>query len=503
MSAASDLTILTAAELAKAIVTGEASATAAIEAYLAAIDARDGAIGAYNEVFADRARARATSVDAGEITGPLAGVPIAVKDNMCTTYGRTTCASTYLATFEAPYDCTAVANLEAAGAVVLGKTNMDEFAMGSSTENSSTRMTRNPWDTDRVPGGSSGGSAAAVAAHLCAAALGSDTGGSIRQPAALCGIVGLKPTYGRVSRYGLVAFGSSLDQIGPMTRDVADAALLTRIIAGHDDRDATSLSEDVPDYAADLASGAAGLRIGLPTEFYTDALGGEVRSVIDQAIETYRAAGAETVEVSLPHSRIDIDADGKLSSFAVAAYYIICTAECSSNLARFDGVHYGHRTEEKVEDIIELYSRSRAESLGEEVKRRIMLGNYALSSGYYDAYYNKALKVRRLIANDFAAAFKHCDVILCATTPTPAFRIGEKTDDPLEMYLADIYTNSLNLAGLPGMSLPGGLSSDGLPVGIQLIGPVLGEPTLFRAGRAFEAASGTSRLTSPVIEGQS
>jgi aspartyl-tRNA(Asn)/glutamyl-tRNA(Gln) amidotransferase subunit A len=375
--------------------------------------------------------------------------------------------------------------------------------MGSSTENSSARATRNPWDTDCVPGGSSGGSAAAVAARLCAAALGSDTGGSIRQPAAFCGIVGTKPTYGRVSRYGLVAFGSSLDQIGPMTRDVADAALLTRVIAGHDDRDATSLSEDVPDYAADLDAGAADLRIGLPKEFTTDALGGEVRTVVDQAIETYGAAGAEIVEVSLPHSRIDIDADGKLSSFAVAAYYIICTAECSSNLARFDGVHYGHRTEDAVEDIIELYSRSRAESLGEEVKRRIMLGNYALSSGYYDAYYNKALKVRRLIANDFAAAFDSCDVILCPTTPTPPFRMGEKTADPLEMYLADIYTNSLNLAGLPGMSLPGGLSSEGLPIGIQLIAPVLGEPTLFRAGRAFETASGTSCLTPPMIGGQS
>lgn len=495
----SDPTTLTACELAAAIANGDLAATDATEAYLAAIDARDGEIRAYNEVYADRARNRARAVDAGNVTGPLAGVPIAIKDNMCTTYGRTTCASKYLADFNAPYDCTAVAKLEAAGAVVLGKTNLDEFAMGSSTENSGLHTTANPWDTNRVPGGSSGGSAAAVAAGLCAAALGSDTGGSIRQPAAFCGIVGAKPTYGRVSRYGLVAFGSSLDQIGPMTRDVADAALLTKIIAGHDDRDATSLTDDVPDYPADLDAGAKGLRIGLPKEFTTDALGGEARSTLDAAIETYRNAGAEIVDVALPHSRIDIDAAGKLSSFAVAAYYIICTAECSSNLARFDGVHYGHRTDDAVEDIIELYSRSRAEAFGEEVKRRIMLGSYALSSGYYDAYYNKALKVRRLIANDFAEAFKACDVILCPTTPTPAFRMGEKTADPLEMYLADIYTISLNLAGLPGMSIPGGLSSEGLPIGIQLIAPVLGEPTLFRAGRAFETASGTSRLTPPMI----
>jgi aspartyl-tRNA(Asn)/glutamyl-tRNA(Gln) amidotransferase subunit A len=497
-----DPTALTAAELATAIANRECSAIEATDAYLAAIDARNDELGAYNEVYADRARSRAQAVDAGEVTGPLAGVPIAVKDNMCTPYGRTSCASKYLAEFHAPYDCTAVARLEQAGAVILGKTNMDEFAMGSSTENSGLRGTCNPWDTSRVPGGSSGGAAAAVAARLCAAALGSDTGGSIRQPAAFCGIVGCKPTYGRVSRYGLVAFGSSLDQIGPMTRDVADAALLTKVIAGHDDRDATSLPEAVPDYPADLSDDAVGLRVGLPKEFYTDALGSEVRTIVDQAIETYRNAKAEIVDVSLPHSRIDIDDEGKLSSFAVAAYYIICTAECSSNLARFDGVHYGHRTEDAVEDIIELYSRSRAESLGEEVKRRIMLGNYALSSGYYDAYYNKALKVRRLIANDFAEAFKACDVILCPTTPTPAFRIGEKTADPLEMYLADIYTNSLNLAGLPGMSIPGGLSSDGLPIGIQLIAPVLGEQTLFRAGRAFENASGTSRLTPPMIGGQ-
>jgi aspartyl-tRNA(Asn)/glutamyl-tRNA(Gln) amidotransferase subunit A len=496
-----DPTALTATQLARAIAAGEVSATDATEAYLGAIDARDGEIGAYNEVYADRARARAKAVDAGEVTGPLAGVPIAVKDNMCTSYGRTTCSSKYLADFHAPYDCTAVAKLEAAGAVVLGKTNMDEFAMGSSTENSSARLTRNPWDTDRVPGGSSGGSAAAVAARMCAAALGSDTGGSIRQPAALCGIVGLKPTYGRVSRYGLVAFGSSLDQIGPMTRDVTDAALLMNVIAGHDDHDATSLPQDVPDYLADVESGQAGpegLRIGLPREFYTDALGGEVRQRVEQAIETSRAAGAETVDVSLPHSRIDIDDDGKLSSYAVAAYYIICTAECSSNLARFDGVHYGHRTDDAVEDIIELYSRSRAESFGEEVKRRVMLGSYALSSGYYDAYYNKALKVRRLIANDFQEAFKSCDVILCPTTPTPAFRIGEKTADPLEMYLADIYTNSLNLAGLPGLSMPGGLSSEGLPIGVQVIAPALAESALLRAARAFEVAGDASDLAPPM-----
>ncbi len=490
---------MTARELAAAIASGETSARDATQAYLDAIAASDGAIGAYNEVLPETALAQADAVDADRATGkplgPLAGVPLAIKDNMCTPFGHTTCSSKMLASFEAPYAATAVQKLLDAGAVILGKTNLDEFAMGSSTENSGLAPTRNPWNTDCVPGGSSGGSAAAVAGRLCAAALGSDTGGSIRQPAAFCGITGLKPTYGRVSRYGLVAYGSSLDQIGPMTRDVADAALLTGVIAGGDGHDSTSIHEDVPDYLAEIDQPIEGLRIGLPTEFFTDALDPEIAQAVSAAVEVYKAMGAEIVEVTLPHSRIDTDAAGQLSSFAVAAYYVVATAEASSNLARYDGVHYGHRTSDDLTDIVELYSASRAEGFGDEVKRRIMLGTFALSSGYYDAYYNKALKVRRLIKNDFDAAFANCDVILCPTTPTPAFAFGEKTDDPLQMYLADIYTISLNLAGLPGMSVPVGFAASGLPIGMQLIGPVFSEATLFRAGRMYETQTRFSNLT--------
>ncbi|MBN1553109.1 MAG: Asp-tRNA(Asn)/Glu-tRNA(Gln) amidotransferase subunit GatA [Phycisphaerae bacterium] len=499
------MTDLTAAQLAASIVAGETSAVEATQAYLDAIAARDGEIQAFNETYPDRALDRAKQLDAdraaGKQIGPLGGVPVAVKDNLCTTYGRTTCASKYLADFRAPYTATAVAKLQAAGAVVLGKANMDEFAMGSSTENSGMHATKNPWDTGRVPGGSSGGSAAAVAGRLCAAALGSDTGGSIRQPAAFCGVVGCKPTYGRVSRYGLVAFGSSLDQIGPLTRDVKDAALLTNVIAGHDPADSTSLPNSVPDYLAQLDEPIKNLRIGLPTEFFPDsaeALSPDTRAAIGKAIDAYKAMDADIVEVSLPHSRIDVAADGAISSFAVSAYYIVCTAECSSNLARFDSVHYGHRTKDAVDDIVTMYSRSRAESLGEEVKRRVMLGTYALSSGYYDAYYNKALKVRRLIADDFKSAFRKCDVILCPTTPTPAFRFGEKTANPIEMYMADIYTISLNLAGLPGLSLPVRLSESGLPIGMQLIGPILREEILFRAARMYETTN-PANLVPPMV----
>ncbi len=493
---------MTATQLRDAIAAGDVSAEEAARAYLDAIERRDPAVAAYNEVHADRALERARAVDAaraaGESLGPLAGLPVALKDNLCTTYGRTTCSSRMLEGFRAPYTATAVTRLEAAGAVVLGKTNMDEFAMGSSTENSGFKPTRNPWDTDRVPGGSSGGSAAAVAARECAAALGSDTGGSIRQPAAFCGVVGFKPTYGRVSRYGLVAFGSSLDQIGPLARDVRDAAMLTGVIAGHDPRDSTSVPSDVPDYAASVDRPVEGLRIGMPEEFYTDALDAETREIIRAAAETYEQAGAEIVDVSLPHSRIETDDDGHIRAFAVACYYIVCMAEASSNLARYDGVHYGHRTSEACEDIIELYSRSRAEGFGEEVKRRIMLGTYTLSAGYYDAYYNKALKVRRLIKNDFDEALKRCDVLLCPVSPTPAFRIGEKIDDPMSMYLADIYTLSLNLAGLPGLSLPAALNTAGLPVGMQLIGGVFQEDTVLRAARMYETATPTGGLTPPM-----
>lgn len=491
------ITKLSASQLAGAIAAGEISSVEASQAYLDAIDAREGDIQAYNEILAERAMQQAKEIDAqiaaGENPGPLAGVPIAIKDNLCTTYGHTTCASKYLKNFQAPYTATAVRKLEEAGAVILGKCNMDEFAMGSSTENSGVKTTRNPWDTSRVPGGSSGGSAAAVAGRLCAAAIGSDTGGSIRQPAAFCGVVGFKPTYGRVSRYGLVAFGSSLDQIGPLTTTVTDAALLTGVIAGCDDHDATSLPGLGLDYLRKIDTPIKKLRIGLPREFFAGAAGAisaDVHTAIENAIETYKNVGAELVEVSLPHSRIDVADDGGLSSFAVACYYIVCTAECSSNLARFDGMHYGYRTTEKLDDLVAIYSRSRAESFGDEVKRRIILGNYSLSSGYYDAYYNKALKVRRLIADDFSKAFESCDVLLCPTTPTPAFKIGEKTDDPLEMYATDIFTISLNLAGLPGLSIPAGLSDDGLPIGLQLIGPVLSEELLFRTARMFEQATG-------------
>jgi aspartyl-tRNA(Asn)/glutamyl-tRNA(Gln) amidotransferase subunit A len=419
---------------------------------------------------------------------------------MCTAYGKTTCSSKILADFKAPYTATAVEKLQAAGAVVIGKTNLDEFAMGSSTENSATKVTHNPWDLDRVPGGSSGGSGACVSARLAAAALGSDTGGSIRQPAAFCGVVGLKPTYGRVSRYGLVAYGSSLDQIGPMTVDVPDAALLTGVISGHDPHDSTSADRPIEDYLAQVDTPIENLRIGLPDEFFTDALDPEIARTITQAADLYKGAGAEIVHVSLPHSRIDADDQGNLSSYAVACYYIVAMSEASSNLARYDGVHYGHRTDLDVDGIVELFSRSRAEGFGDEVKRRIMLGTYTLSSGYYDAYYNKALKVRRLIKNDFDQAFDKCDVLLCPTSPTTAFGIGEKTADPLTMYLADIYTISLNLAGLPGVSIPAGLDASGMPVGMQLIGPEFSESRILRAARMYENISGVTHLIPQIAQ---
>jgi len=492
---------LSAVELRDAIAAGDVSAVEATRAYLDAIETLDSQIGAFNEVHAERALQRAEQVDAKRQAGSLAGVPIALKDNLATPYGKTTCSSKMLADFQAPYAATVVRKLEDAGAVVLGKLNMDEFAMGSSTENSGFAPTRNPWDTDRVPGGSSGGSAAAVAGRLCAAALGSDTGGSIRQPAAFCGVAGFKPTYGRVSRFGLVAYGSSLDQIGPLARDVADCAAITQVIAGHDPRDSTSVPADVPDYLATVETPIEGLRVGLPREFFSDALDAEINAAIHAAADVYRSLGAEVIDVSLPTSRIDTDAGGALSSYAVACYYIVAMSEASSNLARYDGVHYGHRTGEKARDIIELYSKSRAEGFGEEVKRRIMLGAYTLSAGYYDAYYNKALQVRRLIKNDFDAAFETCDVLLCPAAPTTAFRIGEKTADPLTMYLEDIYTISANLAGVPGMTIPAGLSESGLPIGMQLLGPPMSEEALFRAARMYEKASGATRLTPPMIPG--
>ncbi len=499
----SEILDMSARELAEAVKSGELAAVEATRAYLDAIEKNDRQVRAYNEVLAEEAMRRAADIDsrrdAGEAPGALAGVPMALKDNLCTTFGRTTCSSKILENFRAPYNAAVVDKLLDAGAVVLGKANMDEFAMGSSTENSGFGPTHNPWDVSRVPGGSSGGSAAAVSARLCAAALGSDTGGSIRQPAAFCGVVGFKPTYGRVSRYGLVAYGSSLDQIGPITRDVADCALITRVIAGGDRRDSTSVPRDVPDYAAQLNRPIENLRVGMADEFIFSIPDDQVARTVRSAGEAFESAGAEVVRVSLPHSRIDNDDSGSMSSYAVACYYIVAMAEASSNLARYDGVHYGHRTKQKVGDIVELYSKTRAEGFGDEVKRRVMLGAYTLSAGYYDAYYNKALKVRRLIKNDFDAAFADCDVILAPVAPTAAFKIGEKSGDPLTMYLADVYTISANLAGLPGISVPAGLSTDGLPIGVQLLGPVFGEEELLRAAAMFERARGPIESKPPLI----
>ncbi len=448
--------------------------------YLDRISKLDGKIHSYNEVWIERALCVAKEVDAGKRSGPLAGVPIAVKDNLCTSFGKTTCSSKMLENFHAPYDATVIKKLEAAGAVIIGKTNLDEFAMGSSTENSAFGPTSNPWDISRVPGGSSGGSAAALAGSLCCGSIGSDTGGSIRQPAALCSLVGLKPTYGRVSRYGLVAFASSLDQIGPFSWDVPDAALMLSVISGHDAKDSTSAPLDVPDYLSTVENPIKGLRIGIVKEYQQLAgLDPEIKASVDSAIAAYRSLGAEIVEVSLPNS-----------DFAIAAYYIIAMCEASSNLARYDGVHYGHRTKEQVNDIVELFSKSRAEGFGEEVQRRIMIGTYALSSGYYDAYYVRAQKLRSLIKGDFDKAFEKCDVILSPTSPLPAFKIGEKSSDPLSMYLCDVFTVTCNIAALPGISIPCGFTQSKLPIGMQLLGPAFQEDKLLRAARMFEKLSG-------------
>ncbi len=436
-------------------------------------DAVDPAIGAYLRFDADRALADALHAD---ISLPLGGIPVALKDNINTTGDLCTCASRFLANFRSPYDATVTRKLRAAGAILLGRCNMDEFAMGSSTENSALQPTRNPWDTQRVPGGSSGGSAAAVAADTAIVSLGSDTGGSIRQPAAFCGVVGLKPTYGRVSRYGLVAFASSLDQIGPFAGSVEDAALLLHAIAGPDPMENTSRPIPVPDYTAALTGHVEGLRVGIPKEYFVEGLDPEVASAVRAAIDWFANHGARVTEVSLPHTPA-----------ATAVYYIIATAEASANLARFDGVRYGHRAPD-AKDPLDLYRRSRAQGFGPEVKRRIILGTYVLSSGYYDAYYNRAQKVRQLIRRDFTTAFESCDIILAPTTPTPAFRAGEKTADPLQMYLADIFTIAANLAGVPALSLPCGFSSCGLPIGLQIIGPHFAEETLFRAAHAYEQA---------------
>jgi aspartyl-tRNA(Asn)/glutamyl-tRNA(Gln) amidotransferase subunit A len=485
---AADLCELGAAALATRIAAGAVTATAATEAHLARIAARDGALHAFLHVDADGARAAAARVDAalarGEAVGPLAGVPVGLKDNLVTRGLPTTCGSRILAGYRPPYDGAAWERLRAAGAILLGKLNLDEFAMGSSTESSAFGATRNPHDPTRVPGGSSGGSAAAVAAGLCALALGTDTGGSIRQPASYCGVVGVKPTYGRVSRYGVIAFASSLDQLGPLGRTVADCALGLEILAGPDPRDATSLPAPVPRYRDAAGRGVAGLRVGVPREYFGAGLDGEVEAAVRAAIAGLAAAGATVVEVSLPHTE-----------HAIAAYYLIATAEASSNLARYDGVRYGLR--EPRPSLRDTYRATRAAGFGPEVKRRIMLGTYALRAGYYDQYYRKAQCVRTLVREDFTRAFAACDLLATPTAPVPPFRLGEKLADPLAMYLCDVYTTSCNLAGLPGLSVPCGRTAGGLPIGLQLIGRALDEETLFRAAFVVEAQAAAGAAAAP------
>jgi aspartyl-tRNA(Asn)/glutamyl-tRNA(Gln) amidotransferase subunit A len=471
----------TAHELSEALAKGVATAEALTQAFLAARRERDPRIRAFLFVDETAALEQARAVDAkrkqGAPVGRLAGLPVALKDVLCIRGWPTTCGSKILQKFVPPYDAHVITRLKEADAVLLGKTNLDEFAMGSSTENSAYQVTRNPWDVERIPGGSSGGSAAAVASCQAPLALGTDTGGSIRQPASLCGIVGMKPTYGRVSRFGLVAYGSSLDQIGPFGHDVRDAALLLEAIAGHDPRDSTCVDRPVPPYTQTLEEPVRPLTIGVAKEFWGAGLDTEVEQAVRGALKVYEGLGATVKELSLPHS-----------PFSVAAYYLVATAEASSNLARYDGVHYGHRAE-KYADLIDMVCKTRGEGFGAEVKRRIMLGTYALSSGYIDAYYLKALKVRRLIRTDFDRAFAQCDVVVGPTAPTPAFKIGEKVNDPLAMYLSDIYTISANLAGIPGLSLPCGFTKAGLPIGLQLLAAPFEEEKLLRSARMFERAT--------------
>ena len=460
----------------------------AVEICRAALDRieRLADLNAFITVTADSALERAAGIDraarAGEALAPLAGVPIAIKDNMVMQGVRTTAGSAILFNYSPPYTATAVERLQAAGAIIVGKTNQDEFAMGSSTENSAYGPVKNPWNKAYVPGGSSGGSAVAVAAGIATVALGSDTGGSIRQPASFCGVVGLKPTYGRVSRYGLIAFGSSLDQIGPFGKSVDDIAEVLNVIAGHDPKDSTSSDLDKDDYVGALEGDVRGLRVGVPREYYGEGLDPEVKAAVEAAITKFKELGAVLVDVSLPQTE-----------YAIPVYYVIATAEASSNLARYDGVRYGFRAEE-APTLKEMYSRTRDQGFGTEVKRRIMLGTYALSVGYYDAYYGKAQQVRSLIERDFRTAFEACDVIATPTAPTPAFQLGAKTDNPLEMYLSDIYTITVNLAGVPALSLPCGLSSKGLPIGIQLMGRHFCEAELLRAAHNLELAMGFDRM---------
>jgi len=473
----------TVVDIADAVASKQVKAREVIDHYLARIEARDGEINAFNIVTADEARAQADAVDAaiaaGEKLGALAGVPIALKDNLCTRGVPTTCSSKILEGWKPPYDATVVSTLRGLGTISIGKTNLDEFAMGSSTENSAFGPTRNPLDTSRVPGGSSGGSAAAVAAGFAPVSLGSDTGGSIRQPAALCGVVGVKPTYGLVSRYGLVAFASSLDQIGPFATTVTDAAVITQAIAGYDPMDSTSIPKDVPDFRSAVSAGVSGMRIGRVTDL-PEGAEPEVTQRLNEAFVAMEKAGATIVDVQLPSF-----------SYALTAYYLIAPAEASSNLARYHGVRYGMR--KQAPDVNAMYGVTRAEGFGDEVKRRIIIGTYALSAGYFDAYYGKALKVRRLIAQDFDRAYSQCDVIMMPTSPMVAFPFGDKVDDPMSMYLCDIYTIPTNLAGHAAVSVPFGTGAHGLPVGVQVLAPALGEVPMFKVAGALEAAQGGKR----------
>lgn len=492
---------LTIAQVTAKLAAREVSAREVLEACFAQIRRVDGTLHAFLSCDEAAARAQADAADAALARGethrqrPLLGVPVAIKDAIAVRDQPLNCASKILGRFVSPYDATVIEKLRTAGAVIFGRLNMDEFAMGSSTEHSAFGVTRNPWDPGRIPGGSSGGSAVAVAADECLAALGSDTGGSIRQPAAHCGCVGIKPTYGRVSRYGLVAYASSLDQIGCLTKDVRDAALVLRVLAGHDPRDATSLPEPVPDYAASLTGDLRGIKLGLPREYLVGGLDPAVKSATEIAVKQLARLGAEVVEVSLPHTE-----------YAIATYYIVATAEASANLARFDGVRYGVRVEGS--DPVEMYCRTRGRGFGPEVKRRIILGTYVLSSGYYDAYYLRAQKVRTLIRNDFLRAFEQVDALVTPVTPSPAFRLGEKTEDPLQMYLSDIFTISCNLAGICGLSVPCGFAeapaaADGtgvvrLPIGLQLLGKPMGEATILRIAHAYEQATPELRAKPPL-----
>jgi aspartyl-tRNA(Asn)/glutamyl-tRNA(Gln) amidotransferase subunit A len=487
--------VATLKEIRGRVAQGDASAVEVCREALARIEASQPALNAFNTITSEHALARAAAVDearaAGASLGPLAGVPIAIKDNICTRGIRTTASSRMLHTYRPPYDATVVARLEAAGAVIVGKTNCDEFAMGSSNENSAYGPVRNPWSPAHAPGGSSGGSAAAVAAGCVPMALGSDTGGSIRQPASFCGIVGLKPTYGRVSRYGLLAFASSLDQIGPFTRTVEDAALTLAVVAGVDRADATSVPRPVESWADALTGDVRGLRVGVPRRFTSEGVDAAVSRAFEDALGVLRQLGATLVDVELPHA-----------SYGVPVYYLVCTAEASSNLARYDGVKYGYRSPAAAEGLKAMYTHSRSEGFGAEVKRRIMLGTYVLSHGYYDAYYLKALQVRTLVRQDYERAFEKVDVVAMPTSPIPPFALGEKTDDPLQMYLADIFTVSANLAGLPAISVPCGMSpaaggSPPLPIGLQLTGRAFDEATVLRAADAYEKATSWHTLTAP------